>query len=112
MKFDHLAVPVEDVDAAIHWFQTVHPDTQVLYQDEEWGFLRVGEVKVAFVNEHQHPAHFAFTVSEQMLRDMALVYGQEVVQHRDDTLSFYMTGPEGICVEFVTYLRDFDGPDE
>lgn len=108
MKFDHLAVPVEDVGASILWFSTVHPDTQILYQDSEWGFLRVGEVKIAFVNEQQHPAHFAFAVTEKMLRDMALVYGQEVVQHRADTLSFYMTGPEGICVEFVTYLRDFN----
>lgn len=112
MKFDHLAVPVEDVAAVIAWFQTMHPDTEVLYQDNEWGFLRVGEVKLAFVNEHQHPAHFAFTVTKEKLHELSLAYGQEIVQHRDDTLSFYMTGPEGVCVEFVTYLRDFDGPDQ
>lgn len=112
MKFDHLAVPVENVEAVMNWFQTIHPDTEVLYVDEEWCFLRIGEQKLAFVQENQHPAHFAFTVSEPELRKLALSYGQEIVQQRDDTLSFYMTGPEGVCVEFVTYLRDFDEPDD
>ncbi len=111
MKFDHLAVPVENVEAVMRWFQTIHPDTEVLYIDDEWCFLRIGEQKLAFVHEDQHPAHFAFTVSELELRKLALTYGQEIAQHRDDTLSFYMTGPEGVCVEFVTYLRDFNEPD-
>ncbi|KKN39035.1 hypothetical protein LCGC14_0747590 [marine sediment metagenome] len=111
MRFDHLAVPVENVEAVMRWFQTIHPDTEVLYIDDEWCFLRIGEQKLAFVSEKQHPAHFAFAVSELELRKLALTYGQEIAQHRDDTLSFYMTGPEGVCVEFVTYLRDFNEPD-
>ena len=111
MRFDHLAVPVENVEAVMRWFQTIHPDTEVLYLDKEWCFLRIGEQKLAFVSEKQHPAHFAFAVSESKLRKLALTYGQEIAQHRDDTLSFYMTGPEGVCVEFVTYLRDFNEPD-
>jgi hypothetical protein len=111
VKFDHLAVPVEDVAVVMRWFQTIHPDTEVLYSDDEWCFLRIGEQKLAFVNEDYHPPHFAFAVSESELRKLALVHGQEVAQHRDDTLSFYTTGPEGVCVEFVTYLREFDEPD-
>lgn len=108
MRFDHLAVPVEDVRGVMRWFQSIHPDTEVLYSDDEWCFLRIGETKLAFVQETQHPPHFAFAVDEPTLHELAVRYGQEVAQHRDDTLSFYMTGPEGVCVEFVTYLRDFD----
>lgn len=108
MKFDHLAVPVEDVESVMRWFQTIHPDTEVLYVDHEWCFLRIGEQKLAFVQENQHPAHFAFTVDEVELRRLALLHGQEIAQHRDDTLSFYVTGPENVCIEFVTYLRDFN----
>ena len=108
MKFDHLAVPVDNVEAVMNWFQTIHPDTEVLYVDDEWCFLKIGDQKLAFVQEKQHPAHFAFTVSEEELRKLALSYGQEVEQNREDTLSFYMTGPEGVCVEFVTYLREFN----
>lgn len=109
MRFDHLAVPVENVRDVMAWFQTIHPDTEVLFVDDTWCFLRIGETKLAFVNESEHPPHFAFSVTEPELRELALVHGQEVTQYRDDTLSFYMTGPEGVCVEFVTYLRDFDG---
>jgi hypothetical protein len=111
VKFDHLAVPVENVKAVMQWFQTIHPDTEILYVDDEWCFLRIGEQKLAFVHENQHPAHFAFTVSEEELQRLALVYGQEIAQNRDDTLSFYVTGPESVCIEFVTYLRDFDESD-
>ncbi len=108
MNFDHLAVPVENVKAVMRWFQSIHPDTEVLYVDDTWCFLRIGETKLAFVNESEHPPHFAFTVSESRLRELALEHGQEITQHREDTLSFYMTGPEGVCIEFVTYLRNFD----
>lgn len=108
MQFDHLAIPVEDVQGVMQWFQSVHSDTEVLYADDEWCFLRIGETKLAFVHEEQHPPHFAFAVSEEKLRELAQAYGKEIARHRDDTLSFYMAGPEGVCIEFVTYLRDFD----
>jgi len=108
LKFDHLAVPVADVRGSVRWFQSIHPDTEVLFEDEEWCFIRIGETKLAFVQENQHPSHFAFSVDEPTLRALASRYGQEVVQYRADTLSFYMTGPEGVCIEFVTYLKDFD----
>ncbi len=107
MRFDHLAVPVSNVASVMAWFQTIHPDTEVLYADDTWCFLRLGDAKLAFVNESTHPAHFAFTVSEQELRELARTHGQKIVQYRDDTLSFYMTGPEKVCIEFVTYLREF-----
>jgi len=108
MQFDHLAVPVEDVQGVMRWFQKIHPDTEVLYVDDEWCFLRVGETKLAFVQESQHPPHFAFSVSKTVLLQLASQHGQKIIQNRGDTLSFYITGPEGVCIEFVTYLKDFD----
>lgn len=50
MRFDHLAVPVSDVRGVMRWFQSIHPDIEVLYSDEEWCFLRIGETKLAFVH--------------------------------------------------------------
>lgn len=108
MKFDHLAIPVEDVINVMRWFQEVHPDTEVLYSDEEWCFLRIGETKLAFVQEDQHPPHFAFSVDKETLLTLSNQYDKEISQRRDDTLSFYIIGPENVCIEFVTYLRDFN----
>lgn len=111
MKFDHLSIPVEDPIASAQWFVDLFPPGtfRILYQDDEWVFLSMEGAKIAFVKEDLHPAHFAIRMdSEEQLELMAEAWGQEVLQERTDTLNFFITGPEGVCIEFVYYLRDFN----
>lgn len=111
MRFDHLAIPVSSPTAVADWFVASFPSSaiEVLHWDEEWVFLDFKGTKIAFVKEGQHPAHFAIHIDNPaQLRLLAQKWGKEIAQERDDTLSFYVVGPEGVCVEFVSYLRDFD----
>ena len=108
MRFDHLAIPVSDVHSVMSWFKEIYPDTEILYADDEWCFLLVGETKLAFVQENLHPSHFALVVSPSELQKLSEKYDQEIEQPREDMLSFYVTGPEGVCIEFVSYLKDFN----
>lgn len=108
MRFDHLSVPVADPVAVAAWFREVF-QTEVLFESDEWVFLRTGDTKIAFVNESQHPAHFAMVVPEREEFEMlANSFGKEILTERSDTLNFYITGPEQVCVEFVYYLENFD----
>lgn len=111
MKFDHLSIPVADPIASAQWFVDLFPPGtfSILYQSAEWVFLKMGDAKIAFVKEELHPAHFAILMdSEEQLDLLAEAWGQEVLQERPDTLNFFVVGPEGICIEFVYYLRDFN----
>ena len=90
----HVAIPVEDVARALKWYQEKF-QCRVLYQDETWGFLEFGNIKLALVIESQHPAHIAF------LREDAASYGP-LTRHRDGTASVYIQDSEGNSVEILS----------
>ncbi len=108
MKFDHLSVPVADPVAVAEWFRKLFC-ADVLFESDEWVFLRMGDTKIAFVNEDQHPAHFAVVIEDNAaFCALACDLDAWISTERADTLSFYTTGPEGVCVEFVHYTESFD----
>ncbi|MGH2840359.1 MAG: VOC family protein [Solirubrobacteraceae bacterium] len=108
MQFDHVALQVPDIAEALAWWQEKVPAATVLYQDETWGLLEAGAVKLAFVMADEHPNHIAFKVSAEELDRRAAAGGAEIAEHRDGSRSFYTAGPGGHRVELVAYPDAFD----
>jgi catechol 2,3-dioxygenase-like lactoylglutathione lyase family enzyme len=90
-SLDHIAIPVQDVAAAVDWYTKTFR-CEVSYQDDTWAFLKFGNVKLALVIPSQHPAHIAFVSPE------AEKFG-ELKTHRDGTRSCYLRDPAGNAVE-------------
>jgi catechol 2,3-dioxygenase-like lactoylglutathione lyase family enzyme len=92
-SLDHVAIPVEDVAAAVDWYtKTFH--CEVTYQDETWAFLKFGNIKLALVIPSQHPAHIGFVSPD------AGKYGA-LKLHRDGTKSCYVKDPAGNAIEIL-----------
>lgn len=106
VTFDHVAIQVPDVAAAVEWYRATLPDTRVLYQDPTWAFLDAGGVKLAFIQQGHHPDHLGWRVSEAELERLAAVHGKTIRTHRDRTRSFYIEAPGGRWVEFIAYPAD------
>lgn len=101
--FDHAAVQVPDVAAAVAWHQAHLPGVRILYQDASWAFIEVGGAKLAFIQQGSHPDHLGFRVSEPELERLAAQHGQSIRTHRDRTRSFYLAAPGGRWIEFIAY---------
>ena len=103
MQFDHVALRVPDVAAALEWWRATVPGAQVLYADETWGLIEAGGAKVAFVTAEQHPDHLAYKVSGDELERLAAEHGAEISPHRDGSRSFYVDAPGHHRVEVIAY---------
>src|ERR1700733_15112245 len=90
-SLDHIALPVQDVAAAVDWYRKTFR-CEVSYQDDTWAFLKFDNVKLALVIPAQHPAHIAFVSPE------AEKFGA-LKTHRDGTRSCYVKDPAGNAVE-------------
>lgn len=101
--FDHSAHQVPDIAEAVAWYQRVLPGVHVLYQDESWAFLEAGGTKLALILEGHHPDHVGFRVGEEELERLAAEHGRTVRAHRDKSRSFYLQGPGGRWIEFISY---------
>jgi catechol 2,3-dioxygenase-like lactoylglutathione lyase family enzyme len=101
--FDHVALQVPDVAAALAWWERTVPDARVLYADETWGLLEAGGARLAFVVADEHPNHLAFKVSALELERLAAEHGLEIAGHRDASRSFYLDAPGGHHVEVIAY---------
>jgi hypothetical protein len=108
MKFDHVAHHVPDVATAVEWWREMIPDTTVLYQDETWGLIEAGGVKLAFVSADQHPPHLAWRVSNAELEKLAERYQMAIHPHRDGTRSFYLEAPGAETIELIAYPESTD----
>src|SRR5947209_7529979 len=102
MRFDHVAIPSKNIPQSIEWYRT-HFNATVLYQDATWAFLQVGGTKLALVTSTQHPPHFAFSLTEEALRDAAALAKVQVEGHRDGTKGIYLHDPDGNAVELINY---------
>jgi catechol 2,3-dioxygenase-like lactoylglutathione lyase family enzyme len=92
-SIDHIAIPVENVAAALDWYKrTFH--CEVTYQDDTWAFLKFGNINLALVIPSQHPAHIAFVSPE------AGKFGV-LKLHRDGTRSCYVKDPAGNSIEIM-----------
>jgi catechol 2,3-dioxygenase-like lactoylglutathione lyase family enzyme len=102
MRFDHVAVPSNDIAASVQWYQSQF-DAKVLYQDATWAFLNVGGQKVTLVTPSQHPPHLAIAVTEAQLSEAASRAGMKIDSHRDGTKGVYLHDPFGNAVELICY---------
>jgi catechol 2,3-dioxygenase-like lactoylglutathione lyase family enzyme len=103
MRFDHVAQQVPDIGQAIDWWRETVPGTVVLHQDDSWGFVEAGGVRIAFVLRDQHPSHLAWRVGWEDLDACAAKHGAEIAEHRDRTRSFYVEAPGGTRVEIIAW---------
>lgn len=103
MQFDHVALQVPDVAAALAWWCEAVPAAVVLYADDSWGLLEAGGAKLAFVTAAQHPDHLAYKVSTAEIERLAEVHDGEIATHRDASRSFYLVAPGDHRVEVIAY---------
>ena len=99
---DHVAVPSADIAASVLWYvKNFH--AVVLYQDETWAFLQMGQGKLALVTPGQHPPHIAVRVDGETLAKSAASVGKPIDRHRDGTSGIYISDPDGNEVELICY---------
>jgi catechol 2,3-dioxygenase-like lactoylglutathione lyase family enzyme len=103
VQFDHVALQVPDVAAALAWWRRTVPAATVIYEDATWGLLEAGGARVAFVTAEEHPDHVAYKVSGDELDRLAADHGVAIDPHRDGSRSFYLDAPGGHRVEIIAY---------
>lgn len=99
---DHVALPSHDIAASAR-FYVENFGAQILYQDQTWAFLRLGQGKLALVTPTQHPPHVALRVDEATLTAAAQNAGKPIDTHRDGTKGIYVEDPHGNAVELICY---------
>jgi catechol 2,3-dioxygenase-like lactoylglutathione lyase family enzyme len=102
MRFDHVAIPSNDIAASVNWYVQKFA-AKVLYQDETWAFLNVGGQKLALVTPSQHPPHVAIEVSQEQLEEASRAANIPVDKHRDGTSGIYLHDPFGNVIELICY---------
>jgi catechol 2,3-dioxygenase-like lactoylglutathione lyase family enzyme len=101
-EMDHVAIPSRDIAGSVKFYVEEFGAT-VLYQDETWAFLRLGQGKLALVTPEQHPPHVALRVSDEELEAVARKVGKPIDRHRDGTAGIYISDPQGNAVELIYY---------
>lgn len=101
-EMDHVAVQTDDIAGSAAWY-VENFGAQVLYQDDTWAFLKLGQGKLALVTPSQHPPHVALRVSEKELKVAAERAGQQIDEHRDGTKGIYLNDPSGNDLELICY---------
>lgn len=101
-ELDHVAVPSNDIAQSVR-FYVENFGAEILYQDQTWAFLRVGQGKLALVTPTQHPPHVALRVDAATLSVAAQAAGKSIDSHRDGTRGIYVNDPDGNVVELICY---------
>ena len=104
MNLDHVALQVDDPTEAANWYKE-NFDARILYCDKTWSFIKLDNIKIAFVTKTQHPPHIAFEVEEFKPSD-------KVKQHRDGSRSIYKRDPWGNIIEYIKYPSEEDSLNE
>jgi len=94
---DHVALNVRDINKSASWYKE-HLGAEVIYVDDTWAMLQVGESKLALTVESQHPPHLGFVVSE-----LSDIPSSDLAYHRDGSAYLYVTDPDGNTIEFLYY---------
>ena len=98
MLFDHVAVVSNNIKESVSWYVD-NWKAEVLYQDETWGLIQLGESKIAFVSAHQHPAHICFEINADFIAKN--LNDKTFKAHRDGSTSCYVRDPDGNFLEFL-----------
>jgi catechol 2,3-dioxygenase-like lactoylglutathione lyase family enzyme len=104
LEFDHVALSTKDITRDIAFYRENFPSLEVLYEDETWAFLKIGDFKLALVTPGEHPPHVAFrAASREEFEHLAAEADRNIMVHRDKSESFYIKDPSGNPVEIVWY---------
>ena len=107
-EFDHIAITSKNIADSIAFYKKQFAGVEVLYQDESWGLLKVGGIKLALVTETEHPPHICFRAETKAeLQEYAEKNGAKIIGHRDRSQSFYFYDTSGNAVEVVWYPEDY-----
>ena len=98
MNLDHVALQVTNPKEAAEWYSKNFLG-EIIYADDSWSFVKLGNIKIAFVIKTQHPPHIAFEVQEFDPSD-------KVKEHRDGSRSIYKRDPWGNVIEYIMYSGD------
>ena len=98
MNLDHIAIQVKNIQASSDWYRD-NLKADVLYIDETWAMLKVGDVKLALTLASQHPPHWAVRINDE--KDFPS--NKEIGCHRDGSRYVYIEDPDGNVVEYVLY---------
>ena len=101
-ELDHVAIQTDDVSASTKYY-VQNFGAEILYVDETWAFLKVGQGKLALVTPSQHPPHVALRVDESTLEAAATRAGKPIDAHRDGTKGIYVDDPSGNAIELICY---------
>jgi catechol 2,3-dioxygenase-like lactoylglutathione lyase family enzyme len=109
VNFDHVAFNCNNISETVKWYFK-NLDAKVLYEDESWGLVQIGDLKVAFVLPGKHPEHTAIRVKDRNTLEAHRqkfiskgVHCSEICPHRDGTASFYLTTPNKQVFEWIIY---------
>ena len=102
MKFDHVALTSKNIRNSIQWY-VENLNASVVYEDETWGLINVGGLRLAFVIPSQHPSHICFEVNDEYI-DKHLE-GKIFKEHRDKSSSCYIKDIDGNHVEFLKWPK-------
>ncbi len=104
LSFDHVAIECNNIPQTIAFYKDLLGAIEILYEDQTWAFLKMGETKIALVSPGEHPPHNCFRVeNREELMTMAEKVNRPVKVHRDQSESFYMTDPSGNAIEILWY---------
>jgi catechol 2,3-dioxygenase-like lactoylglutathione lyase family enzyme len=102
-KIDHIAVLVDDLDAAEEWY-TAKLDGVVTFRDEKYTRIQVANTNIALVDKkHYSHAHFGILVED--IKDLPTQEGI-TIHHRDGAVGVYVEDPFGNYLEYIWYSDD------
>ncbi len=96
-RLDHVALNVSNIDNAASWYKE-NLGADVIYKDESWAMLKVGDSKIALTLAGEHPPHLGFSVEE-----LSDIPSKNVSYHRDGSAYLYAIDLDGNVIEFVYY---------
>ena len=100
MKFDHIALCVDNIHQSIVWYED-NFNAQVKYWDDSWAMLDICGTQIALTLADKHPPHIAFSIDPA--EDWQS--GIEVNTHRDKSQYVYKKDPSGNTIELIKYIK-------
>ena len=102
----HVAVVVEDIDAAVRWYRDTFR-CDLAYADSTWAMLKFANCQLALIAPNQHPPHLGFLTPAAEAERFGTLK-----PHRDGTRSIYVADPSGNPVELLVDEREGEGENE
>ena len=104
IEFDHVAIKSTDIARSVEWYMETFKNTKLVYQDNTWALINVGNASIAFVMPDQHKPHICFQLKGEHKKSYYSKY--DFKMHRDKTKYCYIDDPDGNTIEFL--VRDND----